>query len=69
MFINPQMGANVEAKAHRARNHGYRRSVRWEGMGGDSGGGFSVQKMDGGGAEEMSPHSSSNTEVTVEKLG
>jgi ribA/ribD-fused uncharacterized protein len=69
MFINPQMGANVEAKAHRARNHGYRRSVRWEGMGGDSGGGFSVEKMGGGGAEEMSPHSSSNTEVTVEKLG
>ncbi len=63
LFINPNMGGEVEAKSRRARNHGYRRPVRWEGMpGGGSGNGA-------GESEELSQQGGSGAEVVVEKLG
>jgi DNA-directed RNA polymerase II subunit RPB2 len=66
LFINPNMGHDVEAKARRARNHGYRRSVRWEGM--EGGAGTHVER-DGDGMQELSQQGGSGAEVTVEKLG
>jgi DNA-directed RNA polymerase II subunit RPB2 len=62
MFINPQVGGMVEAKARRARSRGPARALQWDGM--------PVTQMGGGtGSGEQMTVSGSATEVTVEKLG
>jgi DNA-directed RNA polymerase II subunit RPB2 len=70
LFINPNMGNEVEAKARKARNHGYRRNVRWEGMQGGGGGDVHVERSEDSSSNDLSNQDSgSGTAVVVEKLG